>query len=76
MKMTEEMTAVAWCLRRAELVFKCVKGFMMEVASCGGGEDLKTLQFLVPKDIDKEVFNRLTSMLASIFRSSNPIKGY
>ena len=76
MNMTEEMTAVAWCLRRAELVFKCVKGFMMEVASCGGGDDLKTLQFLVPKDIDKEVFNRLTSMLASIFRSSNPIKGY
>jgi len=76
MNMTEEMTAVAWCLRRAELVFKCVKGFMMEVASSGGGDDLKTLQFLVPKDIDKEVFNRLTSMLASIFRSSNPIKGY
>ena len=76
MNMTEEMTAVAWCLRRAELVFKCVKGFMMEVASCGGGDDLKTLQFLVPKDIDQEVFNRLTSMLASIFRSSNPIKGY
>ena len=76
MNMSEEMTAVAWCLKRAELVFKCVKGFMMEVASCGGGDDLKTLQFLVPKDIDKEVFNRLTSMLASIFRSSNPIKGY
>ena len=76
MNMTEEMTAVAWCLKRAELVFKCVKGFMMEVASCGGGDDLKTLQFLVPKDIDREVFNRLTSMLASIFRSSNPIKGY
>ena len=76
MNMSEEMTAVAWCLRRAELVFKCVKGFMMEVASCGGGDDLKTLQFLVPKDIDREVFNRLTSMLASIFRSSNPIKGY
>jgi len=76
MNMSEEMTAVAWCLKRAELVFKCVKGFMMEVASCGGGDDLKTLQFLVPKDIDKEVFNRLTSMLASTFRSSNPIKGY
>ena len=75
MSLTDEMTSVSWCLRRAELVFKCVKGFMMEVASCGGGEDLKTLQFVVPKDIDQDVFNRLTSMLASIFRSSNPIKG-
>lgn len=75
MSLTDEMTSVSWCLRRAELVFKCVKGFMMEVASCGGGEDLKTLQFVVPKDIDQDVFNRLTSMLASIFRSSNPIRG-
>ena len=75
MSLTDEMTSVSWCLRRAELVFKCVKGFMMEVASCGGGEDLKTLQFVVPKDIDHDVFHRLTSMLASIFRSSNPIKG-
>ena len=58
MSLTDEMTSVSWCLRRAELVFKCVKGFMMEVASCGGGEDLKTLQFVVPKDIDQDVFNR------------------
>ena len=62
MELTDEMTSVNWCLRRAELVFKCVKGFMMEVASCGGGEDLKTLQFVVPKDIDYDVFHRLTSM--------------
>lgn len=69
--MSETMT-VQWCLKRAELIFKCVKGFMMEVASWGGSE-LKTLQFLVPQDIDPEVFHRLTSMLASIFRTSNPI---
>lgn len=72
-EMSEEMT-VAWCMKRAELVFKCVKGFMMEVASWGGAE-IKTLQFLVPKDIDREVFNKLTSMLTSIFRTSNPIRG-
>ena len=30
--MSEEMT-VAWCMKRAELVLKCVKGFMMEVSS-------------------------------------------
>ena len=71
-EMTEAMT-VQWCMRRAELVFKCVKGFMMEVASWGGSE-IRTLQFLVPTDIDREVFARLTSMLAGIFRTSNPIR--
>lgn len=29
-------------------MFKCVKGFMIEMASWGGS-DLKNLQFLVPK---------------------------
>jgi len=71
--MSEEMT-VAWCMKRAELVLKCVKGFMMEVSSWGGSE-IKTVQFLVPKDIDPEVFARLTSMLTGIFRTSNPIRG-
>jgi hypothetical protein len=72
-EMSEEMT-VAWCMKRAELVFKCVKGFMMEVSTWGGSE-IKTLQFLVPKQIDTEVFDRLTAMLAGIFRTSNPIRG-
>ena len=71
--MCEEMT-VQWCMKRAELVFKCVKGFMMEVSSWGGAE-IKTLQFLVPKMIDQDVFLRLVNMLASIFRTSNPIRG-
>lgn len=39
---------INWCNRRAELVYKCVKGFMIEMASWGGAE-LKNLQFLVPK---------------------------
>ncbi|XP_039296255.1 protein C12orf4 homolog [Nilaparvata lugens] len=33
-EMTEEMT-VNWCTKRAELVFKCVRGFMIGVASWG-----------------------------------------
>ncbi|KAF6338934.1 hypothetical protein mRhiFer1_001690 [Rhinolophus ferrumequinum] len=45
--MSEEMT-IPWCLRRAELVFKCVKGFMMEMASWDGGIS-RTVQFLVPQ---------------------------
>lgn len=39
---------IAWCKKRAELVFKCVKGFMIEMATWGGSE-LKNVQFLVPK---------------------------
>ncbi|KAJ9586337.1 hypothetical protein L9F63_020045 [Diploptera punctata] len=70
-EMTEEMT-VAWCTKRAELVFKCVKGFMIEMASWGGSE-LKNLQFLVPKGISEEVFGTLATMLPSIFRVSNPL---
>jgi hypothetical protein len=36
-EMCEDMT-VNWCLRRAELVFKCMKGFMIESGSWGGSE--------------------------------------
>eukprot|EP00091_Calanus_sinicus_P022196 TRINITY_DN6921_c0_g1_i1.p1 TRINITY_DN6921_c0_g1~~TRINITY_DN6921_c0_g1_i1.p1 ORF type:complete len:156 (-),score=46.55 TRINITY_DN6921_c0_g1_i1:90-557(-) len=72
-KMSEKMT-IAWCMKRAELVFKCIKGFMMEMGGWGGTE-IKTLQFLLPKDIDQDVFAKLTSMLSSIFRVSNPIRG-
>lgn len=36
-EMSEDMT-VQWCMRRAELVFKCAKGFMIESASWGGAE--------------------------------------
>nr|CAD7416630.1 unnamed protein product [Timema poppensis] len=70
-EMSEEMT-VAWCTKRAELVFKCVKGFMIEMASWGGSE-LKNLQFLVPKGISEDVFGTLAMMLPSIFRVSNPL---
>ncbi|XP_070971517.1 FERRY endosomal RAB5 effector complex subunit 3-like isoform X2 [Oncorhynchus clarkii lewisi] len=51
--MSEEMT-IPWCLRRAELVFKCVKGFMMEMASWDGGIS-RTVQFLVPQ-VRKQVW--------------------
>lgn len=39
---------IPWCLKRAELVLKCVKGFMMELATWSGQES-RTIQFLVPK---------------------------
>lgn len=69
----EESMTIPWCMKRAELVYKCVKGFLMEVASWGGSE-IKTLQFLVPKDINNDVFSKLSLMLPTIFRTSNPIR--
>ncbi|XP_012879017.1 PREDICTED: protein C12orf4 homolog [Dipodomys ordii] len=69
--MSEEMT-IPWCLRRAELVFKCVKGFMMEMASWDGGIS-RTVQFLVPQSISEEMFYQLSSMLPQIFRVSSTL---
>lgn len=44
--MFQEMT-IPWCQKRVELMFKCVKGFMMEMAAYGGYKS-RTIQFLVP----------------------------
>ncbi|KAK9727711.1 hypothetical protein QE152_g19021 [Popillia japonica] len=70
-EMSEDMT-ISWCEKRAELVFKCVKGFMIEMASWGGS-DLKNLQFMLPEGISSEVFQSLTEMLPRIFKVSNPL---
>lgn len=69
--MSEEMT-MFWCQKRAELVYKCIKGFMMEMASWGGAE-MKNMQFLVPKGISEDLFQHLAAMLPNIFRVSNPL---
>ncbi|XP_066152866.1 FERRY endosomal RAB5 effector complex subunit 3 [Euwallacea fornicatus] len=68
--LTEEMT-VNWCEKRAELVFKCVKGFMIEMASWGGSE-LKNLQFMLPEGISNDVFASMTEMVPRIFKVCNP----
>lgn len=69
---SEEMT-FAWCARRAELVLKCVKGFMVEAASWGGAE-LRTLHFALPHNTAPPVFASLAALLPNIFRTSNPVK--
>ena len=68
------LTVFMITIRRAELVFKCLKGFMMEMGGWGGSE-IKTLQFLLPADIDHDVFLKLTAMLSTIFRVSSAIRG-
>lgn len=67
---TEDMT-INWCEKRAELVFKCFKGFMIEMASWGGSE-LKNLQFMLPEGISQAVFTSMTEMLPRIFKVCNP----
>jgi len=72
-EMMENMT-LPWCLKRAELVFKCVKGFMIEMASLSPhAAENRTLQFVVPENISEELFHNLATMLPSIFRLSNPL---
>ncbi|ESO03939.1 hypothetical protein HELRODRAFT_111877 [Helobdella robusta] len=70
-EMTEEMT-IAWCLRRAELVFKCIKGFIMEMSVCHFEESFN-IQFLIPETLSDEAFNNFSTMMPSIFRMSNPL---
>ncbi|CAO1431929.1 unnamed protein product [Diamesa serratosioi] len=68
-EMTEEMT-VGWCVRRAELIFKCTKGFMIE-SSAWSGTDLLTLQLLLPHNISEDLFLNISSMVPNIFRVAN-----
>ncbi|XP_046861020.1 protein C12orf4 homolog [Xenia sp. Carnegie-2017] len=70
-EITEDMT-ITWCTRRAELVLKCVKGFMMECASWSGSESFN-IQFVLPKGISPEMFHTLREMLPSIFRVSRTL---
>ncbi|OWF51817.1 protein C12orf4-like [Mizuhopecten yessoensis] len=70
-EMSEEMT-IQWCQRRAELMFKCVKGFMMEMVTYGG-QNSRTIQFLVPCGLSEEMFANISNLLTTIFRLSNPV---
>lgn len=68
-EMSEEMT-VPWCVRRAELILKCTKGFMIESSSWSGAE-LSTLQLLLPHNISEDLFLTVASMVPNIFRIAN-----
>ncbi|XP_055320863.1 protein C12orf4 homolog [Sitodiplosis mosellana] len=67
-EMSEDMT-VPWCNRRADLVFKCAKGFIIESASWGGSEF--TLQLVLPQDISYELFTTLSNTVPQVFRLAN-----
>jgi len=69
--MKEEMT-VSWCMKRVELMLKCVKGFIMECTTWSGAESLN-LQFMVPKGISEDMFQSFSNVLSGIFRVSTPL---
>jgi len=65
-QLTEEMDD-RWCLRRAELVLKCIKGFVME-NSVGYKTEAKTVQFLVPEETSWQMFDAYSNLFSNIFR--------
>ncbi|CAG4970583.1 unnamed protein product [Colias eurytheme] len=70
--LTEEMT-MSWCMRRAELVLKCVKGFVLE-SSGGGGAELRTLTAALPPSTGPALFASLADLLAATFRLAGPVR--
>lgn len=72
-EMDEEILTVNWCLKRAELVLKCVKGFLIEMASLSTGVEQGTIQFLVPKGISEDLFSNLASLIPEVFRLANSL---
>ncbi|RNA07206.1 hypothetical protein BpHYR1_044065 [Brachionus plicatilis] len=67
-QMTEEMT-ISWVMKRAELVLKCMKGFMIEFVQWGSLES-RNIQFVVPLGLIDETFNSLSSLIKTVFRES------
>lgn len=72
-EMDEEILTYNWCLKRAELVLKCVKGFLIEMASLSTGVEQGTIQFLVPRGISEDLFTSLATLIPDVFRLANSV---
>lgn len=70
-EMNEEMT-ISWVMKRAELVLKCLKGFMIEFVQWGA-QDSRTIQFVVPQGLMDETFHSLSNLIPTIFRESRTV---
>jgi len=70
-EMNEEMT-ISWVMKRAELVLKCLKGFMIEFVQWGAQES-RTIQFVVPHGLMDETFDSLRNLIPTIFRESRTV---
>lgn len=70
-EMNEDMT-ISWVMKRAELVLKCLKGFMIELVQWGA-QDSRTIQFVVPQGLLDETFNSLSNLIPTIFREARAV---
>uniref|UniRef100_A0A915I350 Uncharacterized protein n=1 Tax=Romanomermis culicivorax TaxID=13658 RepID=A0A915I350_ROMCU len=68
--MNEDLTN-NWCLKRAELIYKCVKGFMIECSSYDEKQRF-TVQFFVPPDVSRTLFDQLSDILSQVFHIPGP----
>ncbi|KHJ45103.1 hypothetical protein D918_04407 [Trichuris suis] len=68
----DEWHTEVWCLRRAELVFKCVKGYMIECAKYASTPEY-TIHFFLPYSINPSLFRECTEMISSIFQTTKPL---
>ncbi|KAI6187959.1 hypothetical protein M3Y98_00302000 [Aphelenchoides besseyi] len=69
---------VQWCLNRAELVFKCMKGFLMEICSSNANStanvnlSAKTVHynvnFVLPAKLNDNVFDSVVDMFVNLFK--------
>lgn len=74
-KASENMT-IAWCLRRAEMVYKCVKGYLMEVCGVCGGSAVGggvtsvphfNIYLVLPSGLADGVYQQISAMFPTIF---------
>ncbi|VDM23203.1 unnamed protein product [Wuchereria bancrofti] len=72
-KANEHMTP-NWCMKRAELIFKCVKGFMMEAcsgSSTAGAPPTATthfnFNFVLPDDLQSTIYTEILELFPTIF---------
>ncbi|KRY91995.1 Uncharacterized protein T4D_15834 [Trichinella pseudospiralis] len=71
-EISPELHNESWCLRRAEMVFKSVKGFMIEFAKYASTPQY-TIQFYLPENIDISVFHHCSDMIPAIFQTTGPL---
>ncbi|OUC42718.1 hypothetical protein D917_10268, partial [Trichinella nativa] len=71
-EISPELHNESWCLRRAEMVFKSVKGFMIEFAKYASTPQY-TIQFYLPENIDTSVFHHCSDMIPAIFQTTGPL---
>jgi len=69
-----------WYVRRAELVFKCVKGFLMEVAAYGSTSDITrqqqhyTIEFTLPPNTPARACEAIVDLFPTIYHLVDAVR--